>query len=177
MIKKVLIATDGSDHGSKAVAFGSDIAAKYEADVILVHVLLRSELSENLRHMAEVENLEAEGGMPLAKAIANIPVGRFPVDVIFSDRDQETPYSVLQAVGEHVLRQAEQTARDHGVKQVHKRVEDGEPVKRILETIKAENADLAVVGARGLSDWKALLLGSVSHKLSHLSPVTCITVR
>ncbi len=62
MLKKVLIATDGSDHGTKAVAFGSDIAAKYEAEVVLVHVLLRDELSENLRHMAEVEHLTAEGG-------------------------------------------------------------------------------------------------------------------
>ena len=47
----------------------------------------------------------------------------------------------------------------------------------ILETVEAEQADLVVSGARGLSDLKALMVGSVSHKLSHLSPVTCVTVR
>ena len=57
MINKVLIATDGSEHAAKAVAFGADIASKYGAEVLLVHVLLRGELTENLRHMAEVEHL------------------------------------------------------------------------------------------------------------------------
>ncbi len=177
MLKKVLIATDGSDHGTKAVAFGSDIAAKYEAEVILVHVLLRDELSENLRHMAEVEHLTAEGGQPLSKAISSVPAGRFPADVVFSDEDTRTPRSVLKAVGEHVLKQAEQTAREHGVSNIKKRIEDGNPVSRILEIVETEGVDLVVSGARGLSDFKALLMGSVSHKLAHLSPVTCVTVR
>jgi nucleotide-binding universal stress UspA family protein len=34
-----------------------------------------------------------------------------------------------------------------------------------------------VTGARGLSDISSLLLGSVSHRLAHLAPVTCVTVR
>ena len=37
--------------------------------------------------------------------------------------------------------------------------------------------DLIVVGTRGLSDLKGLLMGSVSHKLGQLSKVTCITVK
>ncbi|NNJ73918.1 MAG: universal stress protein [Anderseniella sp.] len=177
MLKKVLIATDGSDHGTKAVAFGSDIAAKYGAEVVLMHVLLRDEISENLRHVAEVEHLTAEGGQPLSKAISSVPAGRFPADVVFSDEDTRTPRSVLQAVGEHVLKQAEKTAREHGVSKTKKRIEDGNPVKRILEIIETEDVDLVVSGARGLSDLKALLMGSVSHKLAYLSPVTCVTVR
>lgn len=177
MFKKVLIATEGSAHGRRAVALGSDIAAKYNAEVVLVHVLLRNELSENLRHMAEVEHLTAEGGQPLSKAIAGLPAGRFPAEVRFSAEDTTTPDRVLRAVGEHVLKQAEQLAREHGATKITKRIEDGNPVNRILETIEAEDVDLVVSGARGLSDFKALLVGSVSHKLSHLSPVTCVTVR
>ena len=177
MFKKVLIAADGSEHGEKAVALGSDIAAKYDAEVLLVHILLRNDLSENLRHMAEVEHLTAEGSQPLSKSIATIPAGRFPADIVFSDEDSTTPYRVLRAVGEHVLKQAERLAREHGATKVTKRIEDGNPVNRILEVIEAEDVDLVVSGARGLSDLKALLVGSVSHKLSHLSPVTCVTVR
>lgn len=177
MIKKVLIATDGSEHAGKAVAFGSDIAAKYDAEVMLVHVLLRNELSENLRHMAEVELLGAEGGQPLSKATANVPAARFPADINFLDGDATTTDQILRAVGDHLLDQAEQLAREHGVAKVAKRIEDGNPVHRILEIVEAEDMDLVVTGARGLSDFAALLIGSVSHKLSHLSPVTCITVR
>ena len=38
-------------------------------------------------------------------------------------------------------------------------------------------ADMIVSGARGLSNIKARFVGSVSHKLAQLSPVTCVSVR
>lgn len=177
MIKKVLIATDGSDHARKAVAFGSDIAAKHDAELLLVHVLLRKELPENLRRVAEVEYLAAEGGRPLLEGIAGVPAGRFPADVEYPRDNAISPDQLLRAVGQQVLDQAERVAHEHGVRKVGKRIEDGDPVSRILEIIQVENVDLVVSGARGLSDWKALMVGSVSHKLTHLSPVTCVTVR
>jgi len=39
MLKKILIATDGSDHARKAIGFASDIATKYKATVYLIHVV------------------------------------------------------------------------------------------------------------------------------------------
>lgn len=176
MIHKVLIATDGSEHARKAVEFGSDIAAKYGAEVVLVHVLLRDELSENLRHLAEVEYHADEGGKSLAEAIAMIPEARFPAAQI-QPKTAQTPGAALRAVADQVLSEAERRAQEHGVAKVSRQVEDGDPVKRILEVAKDTGADLIVTGARGLSDLKALMVGSVSHKLAHLSPVTCITVR
>ena len=35
----------------------------------------------------------------------------------------------------------------------------------LLEIIKNENADLLILGSRGLSEFKGILLGSVSHKV------------
>ncbi len=179
MPKKVLIATDGSDHANRAVAFGSDIASKYDAEVLLVHVLMHNELSDDLRRMAEVEGLTAEGGQPLAKAMAEVPAGRFPASMSFSSDSAMTPDRVLRAVGNQILAKAENVAHKHGVGvgKVSKRIEDGKPVDRILELVESENVDLVVSGARGLSDIGALMLGSVSHKLSHASPVPCVTVR
>jgi nucleotide-binding universal stress UspA family protein len=176
MAKIILIATDGSSHANKAVQFGSDIAAKYGAEVVLVHVLLRDHLSENLRHMAEVEYQVAEGRMPLYEAIAAIPDARFPAANLVP-KDAQTPERALQAVAEQILTAAERTAREHGVSKISKQVEDGNPASRILEVAKDVNADMIITGARGLSDLKALLLGSVSHKLSNMASVTCVTVR
>lgn len=176
MIQKVLIATDGSAHAEKAVRFGSDLAAKYGAEVVLVHVLLRNELSENLRHLAEVEYHAGESGEPLRQAIARIPEPRFPAAALQPEKTKSLG-EALRAVAKHVLSEAERTARDHGARRVSKQVGDGDPVKRILEVAKDVHADLIVTGARGLSDLKGLLTGSVSHKLSHLAPVTCVTVR
>jgi nucleotide-binding universal stress UspA family protein len=76
MIKKVLIATDGSEHARKAVAVGSDIAATYGAEVVLVHVLLRDHLSEGLRHSAEVEYEAAEGGRTIHDALGETDASR-----------------------------------------------------------------------------------------------------
>ncbi len=55
MFKKILVATDGSDQADKAVRFAAELAEKYQAQLLLLHVLLRKELSENIRHLAEVE--------------------------------------------------------------------------------------------------------------------------
>ena len=177
MIKKVLIATDGSEHAQKAVAFGADIAAKYGAEVILLHVLLRNELSEDLRRMARIEHLTVAGNKPLAEAIAGVPAGKFPAHVTFSEDPSTPPEDMLQAIGGQILDHAEDLAVEHGVSRISKRIEDGKPVDRILEVAKAEKVDLVVSGARGLSDLAALVLGSTSHKLTQLSPVTCVTVR
>ena len=176
MVRKVLIATDGSDHAKKAVAFGSDIASKYGAEVVLVHVLLRDELSENLRHLAEVEYREGEGGKPVSDAVAAIPEGRFPA-VHLEPKSAQEPGQVLRAVADQVLDEAERVAKEHGVTKVTREIEDGDPVKRILEVARDADPDLIVTGARGFSDFKALLVGSVSHKLMNHAPVTCITVR
>jgi nucleotide-binding universal stress UspA family protein len=44
---------------------------------------------------------------------------------------------------------------------------EGYPANLIRETAEAEDADLVVVGRRGLGGFKELVLGSVSHQLSH----------
>lgn len=176
MIKRVLIATDGSSHAQRAVEVGSDIAAKYGAEVVLVHVLLHEQLSDSLRHMAEIEYQAAEGGMPLREAIAAIPEGRFPTASLLP-RDAQTPDSILRAVAEQVLSAAERTATEHGVSKISKQIEDGNVASRILEVAANANADLVVTGARGLSGLKALMIGSVSHKVANMANVTCMTVR
>lgn len=176
MVRKVLIAVDGSEHARKAVEFGADLAAKYGAEVVLVHVLLRGDLSENLRHLAEVEYHTAEAGKTISEAIAKIPAARFPAASLTPEAAQG-PDAALRAVADYVLSEAERAAEAHGIAKVSRQVEDGDPVKRILEVARDTKADLIVTGARGLSDLKALMVGSVSHRLAHLAPVTCVTVR
>lgn len=41
----------------------------------------------------------------------------------------------------------------------------GHPAEMILEYAKNRNADLIVVGSRGLSTFKELILGSISHNV------------
>jgi nucleotide-binding universal stress UspA family protein len=174
MLKRIVIATDGSEHARKAVAFGSDIASKYGAEVVLVHVLLRDHLSDAMRELAEVEYHADPGAF--AKAVSEIPDARFPLAQVLP-KDAVSPGRALEAVAEFVLKEAEGIAREHGATNVSQKTEDGNPSARILEVAETVNADMIVTGARGLSDLKALMVGSVSHRLSNTAPMTCVCVR
>jgi nucleotide-binding universal stress UspA family protein len=131
-------------------------------------------LDEGLKQYAEVEGLA--GGRPLSEAIAGIPAARFPVSMIPVKGD-DTRASVLTAVAELILHGAQETARESGAKKLRRLIEDGDPAQRILERAASEGADLIVMGSRGFSDLKGLIVGSVSHKVSHLAPCAVMSVR
>ncbi len=46
-------------------------------------------------------------------------------------------------------------------------IADGSPTHVLLETVRAEDADLVVTGRRGRGGFSELVLGSTSHQLSH----------
>jgi len=57
------------------------------------------------------------------------------------------------------------------------RVPHGATPRAILDAALEEHADLIVMGTRGLSEWSGLLLGSVAHKVVHLSDLPVLVVR
>ena len=164
MIDTILIPVDGSAASRKAMTFGSDLAARYDARIVLLHVLLRQNLAEGLR------GVRSGGG----KALGDLPLNK----VLGSARAGEAvPREVLDFIARQVVDYAEKIARAKGVANIKSLIEDGDPAKRIIECAEKENADTIVMGARGLSDIEGLLLGSVSHKIAHLASCTVITVR
>jgi len=54
---------------------------------------------------------------------------------------------------------------------------EGDPAKVILDVAKEQDADLIVVGARGLTGLRRFLLGSVSSKLAHHADSSLLIVR
>ncbi|UCH75399.1 MAG: universal stress protein [Rhodospirillales bacterium] len=174
MFKKILLPTDGSDHAKKAARFAGDLAGRYDAELILLHVLLRDHLDEGLRHYAEVERLA--DSKPLAQAVASIPEGRFPVSMI-PGNGADTEDEILNAVAGLVLDGAVDEAKRCGARKIRTLTEDGDPAQRILQWAEAEGADLIVMGSRGFSDLKSLIVGSVSHKVSHLATCPVMSVR
>ncbi len=68
-----------------------------------------------------------------------------------------------------VVENAKDFAAEHGAKEVRGFIKSGPPARTIVEFAKERNADLIVLGSRGLGDYEGFLLGSVSHKVTSLA--------
>ncbi|MEN8196954.1 MAG: universal stress protein, partial [Pseudomonadota bacterium] len=130
MFKTILVPVDGSDHANKAVRIAGDLAGKYDANLILLQVLLRGHLNEGLQQYAEVEGLAQ--GPALSEAIASIPSARFPVSMV-PGNGGDTKEAVLNSAAELILHTAKGAAQEQGAKKLRTLIEDGDPAQRILE--------------------------------------------
>jgi nucleotide-binding universal stress UspA family protein len=91
--------------------------------------------------------------------------------------EEEGRYRYARSLGDQLTRSAEARAREKGVSAVVGRTLDGKPAEQILELAGNEEVDMIVMGSRGLSDAKALFLGSVSNKVANHAACTCVTVK
>lgn len=174
MFKTILLATDGSRHANRALDAAVDIASHYDARLVIVHVLLHGRAPSHLKRMAEVE------GMVERKPGSGSSADYVPRWMSAMARTADTKsheYRQLLAVGEQILTRAEKSARKKGIRDVSPVIEEGDIVERLLETAKREQGDLIVLGTRGLSEVKGLMMGSVSHKVSQLAKCTCMIVK
>ncbi|MCQ4343461.1 MAG: universal stress protein [Sulfolobales archaeon] len=75
------------------------------------------------------------------------------------------------------VEQAKKKAQEAGVKDVISQVLEGDPATSIIEYASKNGADLIVMGSRGLSTFKRLILGSVSSKVVQESRVPVLVVK
>lgn len=176
MFKTIVVATDSSDHARKAIRIAGDLADKYAARLIVTHVVDPHRNSPELRHMAEVEHLiKSDPGNKGLTSTLGLP-GDWAARMSSLRESATDNLTILTAIGEHLLKSARQEL-PKSVTNVETRLEQGDPVECILEVLRNEQADLVVLGTRGLGELKGMLMGSVSHKLSNLAPCPCLTVK
>lgn len=140
-MKRILIATDGSDHAQKATELGAELAAKMDAELHILAVARYEPTEENeLRKFARIEHLE--GGL----------------------------LNVTREIAQGHAERARLLAEQKGAKTVKTSVTTGDPAEEILAFIKDNAIDTVILGRRGRSRIAGLLLGSVSQKLASLAP-------
>ncbi len=83
----------------------------------------------------------------------------------------------LDTAGDAVINAARDLAQRSSCRDISVEVAGGDPAAMILKSAAEHEADMIVMGNRGLSDLAGLMLGSVSHKVSHLASCTCVTVK
>jgi nucleotide-binding universal stress UspA family protein len=93
----------------------------------------------------------------------------------------EIPGDVAYAVGPKedvnvVLEGASKSAGEAGV-EVATHAREGDPADAILDLAEEVNADLIVVGNKGMTGARRFLLGSVPNKISHHAPCSVYIAR
>ncbi len=82
----------------------------------------------------------------------------------------------LESASNRVLQQARKRALRMGVTALKLQSGWGDPAETIIDAIRREKADIAVVGRRGRGRLSGLLLGSVSQKVASLAPCIVMVV-
>lgn len=142
MIKKILVALDGSEHANRALNFALDLAEKYSAKIVLLSVVQPAIVP--LAHY------------PTTGMHARIP----PVAM-------DTYSKELKASHKKVLSEALKKAKEIKLAlKVSTKLVEGRASDKIIETAKEGNFDIIVMGSRGLGDIKKFFLGSVSDRVA-----------
>jgi nucleotide-binding universal stress UspA family protein len=148
---KILVAVDGSEHAWKALDLAVSLAKGRDAELLIIHVVPYEPLPEGLRAFARVENVPIE--------------------------EENARYHQSKTLGDAMTHAAETRARDQGLAKVTGWTAEGRPAEAIIEAAQERGVDMIAMGSRGLSDAKALFLGSVSHKVANHAHCTCVTVK
>jgi nucleotide-binding universal stress UspA family protein len=141
LFKKILVALDGSESSQRAARAAVELAEKLKADLIVLHAISPP---TSYYH----STIASPTGMSLPAP---------------SQHEIDAYYAYARKVALGIVGETESKAKKQGV---HVKTEIPEAVSSVVETIinhaAKENADLIVVGTRGLGGFKKMLLGSVS---------------
>ena len=168
MYSKILVATDASAHARKAVATACRLASNLDAQLVVAHVMGEGEVPEKVRalidaeHLADPPQIEIRSATDLGSGLGYLrTIGETGI----------RRHQMWEALARHVMNDARSLAVEHGAGDIDCRIEQGRPVSALMALVDEISPDLVVMGRRGVSDLQGLLVGSVSHRISHL--VSC----
>jgi nucleotide-binding universal stress UspA family protein len=143
----ILVPHDFSSSANHATALARDVAKKFGARLVLLHV---AEIPSSMA--LETAVVPEGGGAPI------------------SIREYAT-----SSAGQHLADLAARLEKDGAT--VSTAVAVGRPVDEILRVAADEKADLIVMGTHGRTGLRALVTGSVTERVVRTSTVPVLTVR
>ncbi len=148
MYKRILIATEGSEFGNKALTHGLALAKALNASVVVVTVTEAWSAFE-LAHMARL-----------------------------GDRNPIEKYEdMVSKAGSNILTHAADAAKAQGVSCEMVHVRDRHPAEGIIATAKDKGCDLIVMASHGRRGVDRMLLGSQANEVLTHSKVPALIVR
>jgi nucleotide-binding universal stress UspA family protein len=149
LIRKVLVAVDGSENSDRALDFALDLAEKYGAALTILNV----------------SEPPAMGAVPIE------PMTVSGESMVVFAKD-------LRRFHEDILSKAVAHAREVKPNvSVSSKLREGDPALEIVAEAKEDGVDVVVVGHSGLGRVREFLLGNIGEKVAHLAPCSVIIVR
>jgi nucleotide-binding universal stress UspA family protein len=147
-LQKILIAFDGSENSQKALEYALDLAEKYSASLQILNVL-------------------------------QIPASYPNPDQPISNQEQVSTFiKDLRKSHEETLSNAAKIATTLKPNlNISTTLKEGDPSTLILNTASEGSFDLIVLGHRGYSRIKELLLGSTTERVAHLAKCAVLIIK
>ena len=158
MITRILVPVDGSEHSGRAVAFATEVAARFGASITFLHVLTQVLARE-----------------PLKRYLAHLQAAPEP-DLIEIESVEKTLAKSGEPEGLELLQRVTSKAEAAGVNDVSTSLLDGDPAGLIVREAGTGGYDLIVLGRRGVGGFKGLLVGSVSQRVASAAVPTVVMV-
>lgn len=155
MFEKILVPLDGSEHSLRALEIAVQMAKKFGGKLTLVHVY---SVSVSPVLMPE----------PTTLTPPRVPV--------MTAAEVSKVAEATRKAGASILAGGEKRVRAEGV-QVETTLKEGHTVQEITKTAKEGEFDLIVMGARGVSKIRELLLGSVSDGVIRNAPCPVLVTK
>ena len=140
LFEKILVPLDGSDHSVQALQTAIQIAKKFDGKLTLFHAY----------------------SITVTPIVVPEPTTLTPSGVpIVTPAEVSKMAEAARELGQRILDDGKQKAKSQSV-QVESVLREGNTVQEIIRLAKEGNFDLIVMGVRGISKLRELLLGSVS---------------
>lgn len=149
-LNQILVAVDGSDHAGRAAQFGARLAGLIGAELTLLFVFPAS-----LGQMSKMVGYPAIGP-----------------SIAIAEQDFDR---MLKEASSHAFSRAREAIADPSI-QCNDHILRGDPAEAIIDFCGEQSDTLLVIGSRGLSTIKGLVLGSVSERVVRHAgcPVTIV---
>ncbi|MDJ0742396.1 MAG: universal stress protein [Xenococcaceae cyanobacterium MO_167.B27] len=154
MISKILVAVDHSERNKSVFDSAVSLAKTTDATLMLLHVVS-----------------EDEAGYPVLPTYSYYPM--------LDDNDYEIYQKKLsehKQLGLNFLQHLTDKATEAGIETEYTQL-TGNPGRTICQLASTWEADLIIVGSRGLKGLKEMFLGSVSNYVTHHAPCSVLIVR
>jgi nucleotide-binding universal stress UspA family protein len=148
LFNKILVPLDGSEHSLRALEIAIQIAKKFDGKITLIHVY-----SVSVRPVIVPEPSTLTPGIP-----------------IMAPTEYSRVAEAVREAGARILANGKEKAKAEGVEEVETMLKEGHVVQEIVKAAEEGKFDLIVMGARGISKIKELILGSVSDGVVRNAP-------